>query len=317
MELFTITPFFLQYIPILGILASVGVFTLYTKFKTNLPLVAKAVVACSIALQIILIPVALQKSSLSDFFLPYTWAKDVAKVLKPKSFFFAFGDNPAFLNFYVLGVERLRDDIFFLDTTPGSNIFRVTLTPYWKFYRWYPEFYASPSTSAAYFYPVARKGKLYASSIRSIPESIKEKFDTGLYVLIVILKPKDYPFSITERFKSDFQKIDYLPIVYSHKADVLSQEILHRYTTTILNYAELLGEENSQDTDHFYKLALFNAPGNSKDMILKNYLGFLAAKRHPLEGEKFIRELNEAETDIKTKKMLEDIENWYRKEHMK
>jgi hypothetical protein len=301
----------------LGIIATVGASTLYEKLKFNLPLVAKAFIAGLIILQIILIPIALQKSSLSDFFLPYTWTKDVAKVMKPKSFFLAFGDNPAFLNFYVLGVERLRDDIFFLDTLPESNKFRFTLSPYWKFSEWYPDFYESPSTSAKYFYPIASEGRLYASSISSVPEDIKDTFDTGLYVLIAILKPKDYLLSITERFKEDFHKIDYLPIIYSHKADYMSQEILNRYTTTILTYARIVGEDNSRDTDFFYQLALYNAPENSKYIILKDYLGFLAVKRDPLEGETFIRKLKAAETDLEIRKKLEGIEAWYHREHMK
>jgi hypothetical protein len=307
-DLFITSTYFLPLIPLLAVTAAAGIYRLFEMIKGRLPLAAKAFVAGSIIFQLILVPVTVQKSSLSDYYLPYTWIKDVSKVFRPKSFFFAFGDNPAFLPFYMFGVERLRDDVLCLDAVPGLNSFRLTIAPAWKFSSWYPEFYKKSASAAEYFYPIAREGRLYASSIGSIPENIREKFDTGLYVLMVILKPKNFARPINDRFKEDFAKIDYTSIMLSYKPDFMAEEILQRYVKTILTYANLLADENSKDADLYYRLALFSSGSGLQIAIMKDYTRFVAEKRGVQEALRLLEEFKKSGMPDKNIDKIEGIE---------
>ena len=307
-DLFITSTYFLQLIPLLAVAAAAGIYRLFEMIKGRLPLAAKAFVAGSIVFQLILVPVTVQKSSLSDYYLPYTWIKDVSKVFRPKSFFFAFGDNPAFLPFYIFGVERLRDDVLCLDTVPGLNSFHLTIAPAWKFSGLYPEFYKKRTSAAEYFYPIAREGRLYASSIGSIPENIGEKFDTALYVLMVILKPKNFVLPINDRFKEDFAKIDYTSVVLSHKPDFMAEEILDRYVKAISTYANLLADENSKDADFYYRLALFSSAGELQIAIMKDYMHFVSKKRSVQEALKLLKEFKWGGISDKNIEKIEGIE---------
>ncbi len=313
-DLFIISPYFLQLIPIFGVVAGAGLFTCYEKIKAHSPFTSKTVVIALILFQVVYVSISIQKSSLSDYLIAYNWIKDISKVLKPKSFYLAFGDNPAFLGFYGFGIERLRDDVLFMDAATGHDTFRLILSPQWKFGIWYPEFYKTQGTSVKYFYPIAKEGRLYASMMGSIPKNIREKFDTREYVLLSILLPKDNDFPFTERFKDDFNKIDYLPVVIGHKTDILAVEILKNYAITIWEYANLLADENAKDTDYFYRLAIFTANRGLKYKIIKDYVHFLTDKRGIQAAQKFISELKGAVSDsgIKTKGEIESIEKWYK-----
>lgn len=306
--LFITSTYFLPLIPFLGVTAAVGIYRLFEITKAHLPLAAKSIVAGFIVFQLILVPVTVQKSSLSDYYLPYTWIKDISKVFRPKSFFFAFGDNPAFLPFYMFGVERLRDDVLCLDAVPGQNIFHLTIAPAWKFSGWYPEFYKKPVSTVEYFYPIAREGRLYASSVGSIPENIRGKFDTELYVLMVILKPKDFALPINDRFKEDFAKIDYNSVVLSHKPDFMAEEILDRYVKTILTYANLLAEENSKDADFYYRLALFSSGSGLQIAIMKDYMHFVTEKRGVQKALRLLEEFKKGGIPDKDIEKIEKIE---------
>jgi hypothetical protein len=307
-DLFITSTYFLQLIPLLGVIAAAGIYRLFEMIKGHLPLAAKSMVAGSIVFQLILVPITLQKSSLSDYYLPYTWIKDLSKVFKPKSFFFGFGDNPAFLPFYMFGVERLRDDVLCLDAVPGMNSFHLTISPAWKFSGWYPEFYKKQVSTVEYFYPIAREGRLYASSISSIPENIGEKFDAGLYVLMVILKPKNSVLPINGWFKENFAKIDYTSIMLSYKPDFMAEEILERYVKTIVTYANLLAEENSKDADFYYRLALFSSGGGLQIAIMNDYMHFVAEKRGFQEALKLLEEFKNSGMSDKDIKKIEGIE---------
>jgi hypothetical protein len=303
-DLLIVSPYFLQLIPIFGVIAGAGLFKCYEKVKTYSPFISKTVMIALILFQVVYVPISIQKSSLSDYLIAYNWIKDISKVLKPKSFYLAFGDNPAFLGFYGFGVERLRDDVLFLDAATGHNTFRLILSPQWKFDVWYPEFYKTQGTSVKYFYPIAKEGRLYASMTGSIPKNIREKFDTREYVLLSILLPKENDFPFRERFKDDFNKIDYLPVVIEYKTDIFTVEILKSYAITIWEYAKLLAQENAKDTDYFYRLAIFIAPRGLRDEIIKSYVKFLSDKRGPEAAQKFISEPRDTVSDynIKTKR---------------
>lgn len=304
-----VSPYFLQLIPILGVIAAAGLFKCYEKIKAHSSLISKTVVTGLIIFQMIYVSVSIQKSSLSDYFLAYNWIKDVSKVLKPKSFYLAFGDNPSFLGFYGFGVERLRDDVLYMDAVTGDYNFHLTLSPPWKFSVWYPEFYEAQRTHVKYLYPIAKQGKLYASGMGSIPEKIRDKFDVRWYVLSSILLSKDNNFPYKERFKHDFRKIDYLPVVIRYKTDVLAAEILKSYAFTIWEYADFLADENAKDTDYFYRLAIYISKSKIlKYEIIKNYVKFIAEKKGTQKAQRFISELKDAVSDIETRREIENIE---------
>ncbi len=311
-----ITPYFLQLIPILGVIAAAGLYKSYEKIKVHSTLTAKTVVTGLIVFQMVYFSISIQKSSLSDYLTAYGWIKNISKVLKPKSFYLAFGDDPGFLSFYGFGVERLRDDVLCLDAATGSNNFRLTLSPQWKFDIWYPEFYQAEITSGKYFYPIAKKGKLYASMIGSIPKKIRDKFDTRWYVLVSILLSKDNDFPFRESFKDNFEKIDYLQsAAKADETDFLVTEIIKCYVLTFWEYANLFNEENTEDTDYFYRLALTLSVNNwQRFSIIKDYIKFLEEKRGAESAQKFMSMLKNAasDADIETKKEVGKIEEWYR-----
>ena len=290
-DLFVVSPYFLQLVPIVAVIAAAGLFKCYEKIKVRSSLISGAVVAGLIIFQTIYIPVSIRESSLSDYFTAYNWIKDVSKVLKPKSFYFAFGDNPSFLGFYGFGIERLRDDVVYMDTASGSSSFRLQLSPHQKFSQWYPEFYKTERTSVKYFQSIAREGRLYSSSIGSLPRNIKDNFDVRGYVLVSVLLPKGNDFSFTEKFKDDFKKIDYLPLITGYNTDILTAEIFKSYAFTVWQYADLLAAENAKDTDYFYRLAIYIAHRALKYEITKDYVQFLYDKRGVEAARKFISEL--------------------------
>ncbi|MBI5194857.1 MAG: DUF2723 domain-containing protein [Nitrospirae bacterium] len=313
-DLFIISPYFLQLIPIAGILAGAGLYKCYEKINARSSLVAQTVALGLIIFQAAYVPVAIQKSSLTEYFTAYNWIKDISKVLKTKSFYFAFGDNPAFLGFYGFGVERLRDDVLYMDAASGNSSFRLILSPRWKFGMWYPEFYETAGTSIKYFYPIAEEGRLYASSIGSLPQFFKNRFDVKGYVIIPILLPKGNKFPLNEQLKENFEKIDYLPIITGDNRDIMTADIRRSYVLTIWEYANLLAAENSKDTDYFYRLAFFIARRGFKDEIIKDYVNFLYDKRGNAAAAKFISELKYAVSDTEMKNDIAVIEKWYRTE---
>ncbi|MBI4710619.1 MAG: DUF2723 domain-containing protein [Nitrospirae bacterium] len=312
-DLFIISPYFLQLIPIAGILAGAGLYKCYEKIKARSSLIAITIASGLIIFQAVYVPVAIQKSSLSNYFTAYNWIKDISKVLKPKSFYLAFGDNPGFLGFYGFGIERLRDDVLYMDAAAGNNSFRLTLSPLWKFGMWYPEFYRNEGTPVKYFYPIAEEGRLYASSIGSLPKMFRDKFDARGYVIIPILLPKGSDFPLNTQLKQNFEKIDCLPIVTGDNGDIMTAEIRKTYVFTVWEYANILAGENSKDTDYFYRLALLMANKGLKDKIIKDYVKFLYDKRGPSAASKFISELKYlvSDSDTEMKNDMADIEKWY------
>ncbi|MBI5049918.1 MAG: DUF2723 domain-containing protein, partial [Nitrospirae bacterium] len=316
-DLFIVSPYFLQLVPIVAVIAAAGLFKCYEKIKVRSSFISGAVVAGLIIFQIIYVSVSIRESSLSDYFTAYNWIKDVSKVLKPKSFYFAFGDNPSFLGFYGFGIERLRDDVVYMDASSGSSSFRLQLSPHQKFFQWYPEFYKTERTSVKYFQSIARQGRLYASSIGSLPRSIKDNFDVRGYVLVSILSPKDSNFQFAEKFKNDFEKIDYLPLITGNNADILTAEVFKSYSFTVWQYADFLAAENTKDADYFYRLAIYIAHRALKYEIIKDYVQFLYEKKGAEAVNKFISELKDAvyNSDIKTKREVQDIEEWYKTQY--
>jgi len=307
-----VSPYFLPLIPIFGVIASLGLFEFYDKAKKYSSFLSKSILIALILFQLVYISISIQKSSLSHYFVSYNWMKDISKVFKPKSFYLAFGDNPSFLAFYGLGVERLRDDVLCMDAATGNFNFRLILSPQWKFSLWYPEFYETERSSVTYFYPIAKEGKLYVSNIGSLPKQIKKKFDARPYVLVSLLLPKVNDFPFQERFKDDFSKIDYLPAVLGPKADILEIEIHKNYLFTIWGYAKFLADENSKDTDYFYRLAIFITTRGFKYEIIKDYIRFLSEKRGILATQKFIDELKRSVSNQDEKKEIEQIERHLR-----
>ena len=304
-----ISVYYLQMIPILGIIAAAGLSVCYEKLKEHSALISKALVTALIIFQMVYVSISIQKSSVSDYSIAYNWIKDISVVIKPKSFFLAFGDNPSFLGFYGLGVERLRDDVVYMDAGTNDNNFRLILAPSPKFSIWYPDFYESEGTSVKYFYPLAEKYRLYASSAGSLPENIRNKFDVRGYVLTTILLNKGSSHNVKELFREEFKKINYLPVLTGSTDDVLAAEIIGNYMLTVWHYAELLAAEDSKDTDYFYKVAIFLAKQREmKYDVIRGYLGFLYEKRGTKPALEFIDELKGSVNDMSQKNYIEGLE---------
>jgi hypothetical protein len=302
-------PYFLQTIPMLAIIAATGLFKAYEKIKPSSTLIAKTIVIGLILFQIIFVPVSLGASSLSNYYLAYGMMKDISKVLRQKSFYLAFGDNPSFLSFYGFGVERLRDDVFIMDAPSGGTDFRLYLSPQWKFAAWYPELYVTQGMSVKFFYPFAEEGRVYASTIGSVPQTVRDKFDTRQYVLTTILLSKDNFFPFIRSFKSDFRKIDYLSAVADLKQrDRMEFEVARAYMFAVWEYAGILARENNKDTDYYYKVAILLANRGFRNMIIEDYVSFLANKRSVQEAEKFLSGYKESIFDGDERKDVEKTE---------
>jgi hypothetical protein len=248
---------------------------------------------------------------LSDYFIGYSWIKDVSKILKPKSLYLAFGDNPSFLGFYGFGVERMKDDLICLDAASDINNFRFTISPSWKFSVWYPELELYKVTNVLpfeFFERFAGEGKLYASSIGSVPKIIKQGFTVREHVLSALILPKDYSGSLKERFKDDFAKIDYLPVLMGSKKDILATELLKYYMVTTWAQAKYLASENEKDADYYYKLAILISAKPLRYDIIKDYIRFITL-RHGIEAAKeYLSELKDSTSDDETKKEIANME---------
>jgi hypothetical protein len=302
----TITPYFTALIPLLGTIAAIGISVIYTKLKEHSTLISTCFVGAAMIFQMVFIPIGLEKSSLSDYFIGYDWVWDVSKILKPKSFYLAFGDNPGFLSLYGFGVERMRDDALCLIGATGTQNFRTMLAPSWKYATFYPEFYKDSTSSVKYFYPMSKKGKLFSSRIGSIPPGIRNKFDARPYVLTTILLSKDNSLPYEKMFNEDFDKIDYLPVVAAKYTDHLAMETRNDYILAIRNHAKILADENAKNTDYFYKLSIFLAAGEPKFDLIHEYADFLAARRGVSEAMNFLSEIKQGATKPALEK-LQDI----------
>jgi hypothetical protein len=292
----TAAPYFTALIPLLGTIAAVGISVIYRELKKSSALISGSLVGAVLIFQTIFVPIGLQKSSLSDYFIGYNWIWDVSKVLKPKSFFLAYGDNPGFLAMYGFGVERMRDDVLCLIGATGEQTFRMMLAPSWKYATFYPEFYKETASSVKYFYPMAKKGKLFASRIGSIPPGIREKFDARPYVLTSILLSKDSHLPFDRMFNEDFDKIDYLPVVSAKYTDHMAMETNIDYIFAIRRHAKILADEDAKDTDYFYKLSIFLASGKTKFDLIREYADFLTAHRGFPEAMTFLSEMKQGAT---------------------
>jgi hypothetical protein len=316
-DFFIVTPFFLPLIPLVGVLAGTGLHILCEKIKAHSLLIARTIVTGLIAFQMLHVSVAFLKSSHSDYFVAYQWIRDIAKVFKPKSVYLAYGDNPSFLGFYGFGVERMRDDVLYLDAKPGDRSVRITLSPEWKFFQWYPEFYKAERVSVEYFYPIAEKGKLYSTLVGSIPQDIAYKFDVKWYTLVSILLSRDNTPSYEKSFKDDFKKLDYQQAIAGRRIDPMELEILQHYAFTIWKYADLLAYENARDTDYFYKLAIYIAHKRKlKYEIMKKYISYMDENKRAQEAQNFISVIKNSASDIKIKKEIEAIEDWHRAQNI-
>ena len=313
-DLTIVGQYFLQVIPILGVIGSIGLFAFHEKIKGHSTLISGVLVTGIILFQIVYISISVQKASLSNNYIASSWLKNIADVFRPKSFYMAFGDNPVFLSYYGFGVERLRDDVLVMDAYSGSMNFRLTLSPGWKYSVWYPDFYETKMTPVKYFYPIAEEGRLYASRMGSLPESISDKFDTRRYILGSILMSRDSALPFEERYKEDFQKIDYRQILLRYKEDLLMSDLLVDYYYGIWGYAKLLADENPKDAEYYYRLSLYLANRELKYEIFKDYLGFVA-KQSPSAASDMIDELVKTAPDAEAKKKVNEIKTWFEIEY--
>jgi hypothetical protein len=289
----TVTPYFTALIPLLGTIAATGMSVIYTKVKEHSAPISSSLVGGVMLFQAVFIPIGLQKTSLSDYFIGHDWIWDISKVLAPMSFYLAYGDNPAFLSYYGLGVERMRDDALCLTAATGSQTFSTILAPASKYAIFYPEFYKDPTSSVRFFYPMAKRGRFFTSRIDSVPQSISGKFDARPYVLTTILLSKDSNLPYKKMFNEAFNKIDYLPVVSAKYADRLATETRNDYIIAIHNHAKMLADENAKDADYFYRLSIFMAPGQTRLDFIREYVDFLAARRGVPEAMNFLSELKQ------------------------
>jgi hypothetical protein len=305
-----ITPYYLPLIPIVAITVALGIAKTYQKIRVYSPIIARTLVPAFLVLQLLFAAIAFQKASLSDYFIGYSWIKDMTKIIKPKSLYLAFGDNPGFLGFYGIGVERMKDDLVSLDAAAVVNNFRFTIAPPWKFSVWYPElelYKASNILPIEFFNLFAEKGKLYASSIGSVPKIIKEQYVVREYVLSALILSKDSAGSFKEGFIADFKKIDYLPVVMASKHDILATEIKKYYMFTTWRYAQHLTSENAKDADYYYRLSIFISAKPLKYDIIKDYVAFLARNQGIQASLNYLSELGNTVTDDATKREIANI----------
>jgi hypothetical protein len=305
-----ISPFFLPLIPLCSVIATAGIGKCYEKIKEYSQLIARALIPALMIFQILFISIAIQKASLTDYDIAYGWIKDVSKILPPRSFYLAFGDNPGFLSFYGFGVERLRDDVVCLDAATQINNFRFTISPGWKFSVWYPELELYKETNILpfdFFNNAARAEKLFASSADSVPKLFKKEFDVRQYVLSAIILSKGSDFPMEERFAEDFEKIDYLPVLMGKKTDILAAEVIKNYIFAIWQNAQYLASENAKDADYFFRLAILLASKPLKYDILRDYVYFMAKNRESAAAQEYLQELKDATPYNEVKKEIEQI----------
>jgi hypothetical protein len=313
-----ISPFFLPLIPLCSVIASTGIGKSYEKIKQYSQFISRALIPALMIFQILFVSIAVQKASLTDYFIAYGWIKDVSKILPPRSFYLAFGDNPGFLSFYGFGVERLRDDVVCLDAATGVNNFRFTISPGWKFSVWYPELDLYKKTKILpfdFFNHAARAGKLYASSADSLPGVFKEEFDVRQYVLSAMVLPRGSDYRMEEQFAEDFERIDYLPVLMGKKEDILAAEIIKNYIFATWMNAQYLASNNAKDADYFYRLALLLASKPLKYDILREYVYFIGRSQGTEAAQKYLQELKDATSDGEMQRQIEQISSSTLKEN--
>jgi hypothetical protein len=300
--------YFLPIIPMLATVSACGVHRIQMIIKSRSALVSGALIASLAVFQALQITSAIQRSSLSDYYIGYNMIKDVSKVLGPKSIYFIYGDNPAFLSFYGFGVERLRDDVLTMDSLASSKAMRITISPPWKYRAWYPELYEKNSLSANYFMPYAKDRRLYLSSANVLPSEIRLQFDLREHVLNFIALPPGSDYSTEERFREDFGLIDYLPVALGHRKDSMTENINNKYSFTIWYYAKLLARDGHEDAEYYYRLSFLLADRKLKYPVLIDYLKFVAGTRGADDAQRLLSELKETVPAGKDREVVEELQ---------
>jgi hypothetical protein len=303
--------YFLPLVPLLGVVVTAGLSGLYQAVVSRSSLVARGATAALCLFMAFQAASAFQKSSLSDYSIAHTWIKDIAKVMKPKSVYMTFGDNPGFMSFYGFGVERLRDDVLVMDTVPNDPTFRLTLSPEWKFGIWYPDFYAEELTSMRFFHPFANTGRLYVSS-GGLSKNLMKDFRTEPYVLVQRLAGPETGVWRAEGFKEAFGMVDYLPIVLGHRKDFMTRELNEDYAFAAWEYAKILRAERNEDTDYYYRLSYLLAGSVLKYTILKDYVRYVFDSRGGAQVQAFLAELKGTAEGEKGLETVEKLSQWYR-----
>lgn len=305
-QLSIVSPYFVQVPVIIAVMSSFGLAEVRRAVGRFSAFVAAGLAVCVLAFQGIHVPQAIQKSSLSDYYISYAWIRSISSVMKPGSVYFASGDNPVYLSFYGLGVERTRDDILVLNSLSGAGVFDITLAPAEKFSVLHQKLYENPELDIDSLVPAAMKGRVYANSGRSVAEEIAKKLLPHDYVLTAVLLPEGSEFPLEENFRKAFEKIDYLPVVLGHKKDYLTSEINNNFAVTIFNRVNLAGGVGKEEAEYYMKLAYLLGSDTTKLVIIRDHMYGIADTEGEAAAEAFLENLK---VSIKGEKAIGALEN--------
>jgi hypothetical protein len=306
-----IVPYYLQIIALAAVFAAAGLFACYRLLRERSALVAAGMVAAFLLFQSVQAAIAIERSSISDYYVAHTWTRDISKVLSPRSIYVASGDNPSFLSFYAFGVERVRDDVLVLDSMPGSDVYKLTISPEWKYGDLFPEFFHERFASIEDLNAYAQEERVFASSAGSLSPVITEHFEAKGQPLMFLLAPKGQNYPVQEEFFNSFEKIDYLPVVIGHKKDIMTAEINDSYAKTILHYAKMLAEKHDGRAENHFKLAFAIANPKTKYAVLKDYLIYMSIEKGPQEARTYMEAMQASISDESTREIFEELSAWY------
>jgi hypothetical protein len=306
-----VSPYYLQVIALAAVFAAAGLFACYRLLKERSSLVATGMVTAFLLFQSVQAAIAIERSSISDYHVAHTWTRDISRVLGPQSIYVASGDNPSFLSFYAFGVERVRDDVLVLNSMRGSDIYKLTISPEWKYGDLFPEFFDEHFASLEDLNAYAQEERLFASSVGSLSPVIIEHFEVKGQPLMFLLSPKGQEYPVQERFFESFGKIDYLPVVIGHKKDIMTAEINDSYAKTILHYAKMLAEKHDGRAENHFKLAFTVANPKIKYAVLKDYLIYMSIEKGPQEARTYMEAMQASIGNESTREVFEELSAWY------
>jgi Protein O-mannosyl-transferase TMEM260-like len=248
----------------------------------------------AVAFPLCLAPQAYALAAPVQYPLAYTWARDMLVTLPVGSMLLNYNDNPTFTSFYMLSVEKFRDDVLQMDAGGKKDNYGLETAPVWKYNVLYPDFYRAENVKVSYLdREFAAKGKLFTSNPKDMTPVLKKHYSFRVMGLTSELFPKGAvpgrDVIDSESLKANkflnYEAIRELP----YMDDFLAVELVNHYALCLLIYGDAMSE--SGDLQAGRKAILESISLGDPKIYLGPYIKYLMDEGRVGEGLAFLRKL--------------------------
>ncbi len=248
----------------------------------------------AVAFPLCLAPQAYAFAAPVQYPLAYTWARDMLVTLPVGSMLLNYNDNPTFTSFYMLSVEKFRDDVLQMDAGGTKDNYGLETAPVWKYGGLYPDFYRAENVKVSYLdRKFALKGRFFTSNPKDMTPVLKKHYSFRVVGLTSELFPKGAvpgPDVIDSRSLKANKFLNYefirnLPYI----DDFLAVELVNHYALCLLIYGDAMNERG--DLQAGRKAILESISLGDPKVYLGPYIKYLMDEGMTGKGLDFLRKL--------------------------